>query len=105
MLTLRGRVENIIRMPARVKDGKTLPGYCQVQMFVSEPMQDGQKRLGMQTLSIEDPAPFEEVQGREVRVPVGAYVRNGSLALFMQKGSLPELIKLSEAVSPYQAPL
>jgi len=94
MLTLRGRVENIIRMPERKgRDGKSYPAYCQVQMSVSEAMQDGQRRLGIQTLSIDDPAPFEAVQGQVVRVPVGAYVRNGSLSLFLAKGGLPEVIQ------------
>lgn len=94
MLTLRGNVVNVLRHPERVaRDGKTYPAYAQVQMMVEEPLQDGQKRLGVQTLSIDDPAPFEPFQGREIEVPVGVYVRNGTLSIFLQKGARPSVVR------------
>jgi hypothetical protein len=94
MLTLRGRVVNVLRHQARTgRDGKEYPAYAQVQMMVEEPLQDGQKRLGVQTLSIDEPGPFEPLQGLEIQVPIGAYVRNGVLALFLQKGAVPEVIQ------------
>lgn len=93
MLTLQGRVENVLRHPAKTgRDGKSYPAYNQVQILVAEPLQDGQKRLGVQTLSVDDPHLFEAVQGREIRVAVGAYVRNGTLSFFLQRGAVPEVL-------------
>ena len=93
MLTLRGKVVNVLRHAERTaRDGKTYPAYAQVQVMVEEPLQDGQKRLGVQTLSVDSPEAFDGLQGRDIEVPVGVYVRNGTLSIFLQKGAHPSLL-------------
>lgn len=91
MLVLQGTVVNVLRHAQRTgRDGKTYEAYDQVQIMVEEPLQDGQKRVGVQTLITDKPEAFERLTGRPVTVPVGVYVRNGSPAFFMQKGASPE---------------
>lgn len=93
MLTLQGTVVNVLRHAQRTgRDGKTYEAYNQVQIMVEEPLQDGQKRVGVQTLITETPEAFERLTNRPVAVPVSVYIRNGSPAFFMQKGASPEAL-------------
>ena len=92
MLTLRGQLANVLHVPERTdREGKTYPPYCQVQMMVEQRLQDGQRRLGLQTFKVDDPDLFTPLQGREIDVPVGAFVAKGNLVLFMERGARPRL--------------
>lgn len=90
-LLMRGTVINTIDNPATVdrKTGEKRDAYRQVQLMVCEPLRDGQSRFDVKTLSVDATAPFDALKGSEALVEVGAYVRNGSLAFYAKKGSLP----------------
>lgn len=90
MLKLHGQVVNVLRHPEREFDGKKRSAYAQVQLMVTEALQDGQERLGVQTLTTAHPDAFEALRGSEIAVPVGAYVRNGAIAYFMGPQAHPE---------------
>ena len=88
MLSLTGTVANVVVMPARTdkKTGEAREAFAQVQLMCRETMQDGQERLFLHTLSTDTPERFKPHQGRSVRVPVGVYVKAGSIAFYMTKG-------------------
>lgn len=90
-LLLRGRVENVLRFSERTdrKTGELRDAYQQVQFMVTEPLRDGQSRLDIKTLSVDDVGPFEALKGSECLVEVGCYVKAGGVAFFAKKGSKP----------------
>lgn len=90
MLKLHGQVVNVLRHPEREYKGEKRSSYAQVQLMVREALQDGQERIGVQTLTTQRPEAFEALQGAEIAVPVGAYVRNGAIAYFMGPDTRPE---------------
>jgi hypothetical protein len=90
MLKLHGQVINVLRHPEREFKGEKRASYAQVQLMVRETLQDGQERIGVQTLTTEAPEAFEALSGAEIAVPVGAYVRNGAIAYFMERTARPE---------------
>lgn len=90
MLRLQGTVANVLRHPEREYKGEKRAAYAQVQLMVREPLQDGQERLGVQTLSTDAPDAFEALSGQEITVPVGAYVRSGAVAYFMARDARPQ---------------
>jgi hypothetical protein len=92
MLKLQGQVVNVLRHAEREFKGEKRASYAQVQLMVREPLQDGQERIGVQTLTTEAPDAFEALRGAEIAVPVGAYVRNGAVAYFMERDARPQPI-------------
>lgn len=94
MLTLAGQVMNVLETPKGVnkKTGEEYGGYHQVQLLCREELQNGETRMQLQTLSTDHPEAFKPLQGKVVRVPVGAFARGGTLHFFIPKGSKPETI-------------
>lgn len=93
MLTLQGKVLAVIRHEQRTaRDGKTYEAYSQVQLQVEEVLENGQSRYGIQTMTVANPDAFERYAGKEVQVPVRAYVRAGAVAYTMPPTSEPMAI-------------
>lgn len=65
MLTLNGTVANIYEAPKGVKNGE--------------------KRIELVDLSVDDVTPYREAIGKPVRVPVGVYVASGKPAFYALK--------------------
>lgn len=87
MLTLNGQVTNVFTKPES-KDSKTgeiRPATENVQILAQNITTTGEKRLEMVTLKVPDGEAYRKLLGKHVRVPVGAFVANGSILYYALK--------------------
>lgn len=95
MLLLEGTVQNLFHQPGSTdrKTGEVIPSRHRVQLIGASALQNGQQRLELVTLTVEDPGPWEPLVGAQVRVPVGVFAAGGGgLQYFLRKGSRPEAL-------------
>ena len=86
MLTLNGTVQNVYTQPES-KDretGEVRPASLRAQILCENTMESGEKRLEMVTLKVHTEA-FRKLVGQQVRVPVGAFIANGSILYYALK--------------------
>lgn len=83
MLTLNGTVQNCYEQPETKnrETGEIRPAALKAQILCENTTQNGQKKLEMVTLSVHTDA-FRKLVGQKVRVPVGAFVANGSIMFY-----------------------
>ena len=87
MLTLNGQVTNVFTKPES-KDSKTgeiRPATENVQILAQNITATGEKRLEMVTLKVSEGEAYRKLLGKHVRVPVGAFVANGSILYYALK--------------------
>jgi len=91
MLTLNGNVLNVFDQPASTDKatGEVRPAKCRVQIMAENELQNGEKRLELVNLTIQDPDLYRSLEGRSVSVPVGAFVASGSVLFYALKGQKP----------------
>lgn len=84
MLTLNGIVLNVFDTPASTdkKTGEIRPASTRVQIQAENTLENGQKRFDMVTLKVQDGEAYKKLTGQHVRVPVGAFVANGSILYY-----------------------
>ena len=89
MLTLNGEVLNVYETPKGVNrdTGESYGGKSRVQILATAQLRNGEARREMVDLTVDDPAPFKKLQGRSVRVPVGAFVAGNTVRYFHVKAS------------------
>jgi hypothetical protein len=92
MLTLNGRVANVYasaqstdRVTGEVRESKP-----RVQIMAENTLQNGQKRLELVNLTVDDPEPYRKLQNRAVRVPVGVFATSSGVQFYALKGGKPE---------------
>lgn len=93
MLTLNGQVTNVFTKPES-KDSKTgeiRPATENVQILAQNITTTGEKRLEMVTLKVPDGEAYRKLLGKHVRVPVGAFVANGSILYYALKSEAQPL--------------
>lgn len=95
MLTLCGEVVRLFESPVGVdkKTGESYGGGHRVQLLAEVPLKNGESKLDLVTLSTDRPDSFKALQGRWVRVPVGAYPMKEGVGFFCLRGIDPELLK------------
>lgn len=91
MLTLNGTILNVFDTPASTdkKTGEIRPASTRIQIQAENTLENGQKRFDMVTLKIADGEAYKKLTGKPVRVPVGAFVANGSIMYYALKGTAP----------------
>lgn len=95
MLTLNGTVANIYEAPKGVnKDtGEAYGGQHRIQVMCENTLRNGEKRIELVDLNVEDVRPYRETLGQPVRVPVGVYVATGGRpAFYVLKGEQAPLV-------------
>ena len=94
MFTLCGQVANVYVQPGGVskKTGEEYDPRDKVQILGQLPMPDGGKRLELITLNVDDARPFQSVQGKKIRVPVGCFASKLSIVYFIPHGAIPTLV-------------
>lgn len=93
MLTLNGIVHNVFRTDASTdrKTGEIRPAADRVQIMAENVLQNGEVRVELVTLKVEQGDAYRKLIGRPVRVPVGAFVSGSAIQYFALKGqALPE---------------
>lgn len=87
MLTLNGLVQNVFNK-AETKDketGEIRPATENVQILAENVLPSGEKRFEMVTLKIQSGEVYRKLVGKQVRVPVGVFIANGSLLFYALK--------------------
>jgi hypothetical protein len=87
MLTLNGLVQNVFSKPES-KDrqtGEVRPATENVQILAENILESGEKRLEMVTLKVLSGEVYRKLMGKHVRIPVGAFIANGSLLFYALK--------------------
>lgn len=94
MLTLNGQVLNVFDQASSIdkQTGEIRPAKSRVQIMAETELQNGQKRNELVNLTVEDPDLYRSLQGRSVRVPVGAFVSGGAMLFYALKGQKPEAL-------------
>ena len=93
MLTLNGVVQNVFTKPES-KDkttGEIRPATENAQILAENILESGEKRLEMVTLKVHAGAAYRNLIGQAVRVPVGAFVANGTIMYYSLKAEAQPL--------------
>lgn len=88
MLTLNGTVHNVFRTEASTdrKTGEIRPASERVQIMAENILQNGEIRVELVTLKVEQGDAYRKLVGRQVRVPVGAFVSGSAIQFYALKG-------------------
>ena len=95
MFTVTGQVINTYEQPGQVdkSTGEVGRKTPKVQILGDMPVQGGDIRRELITLSIEDEKAYQSLVGKSIRVALGFFAPNkGSIVMFIPKGSKPEVI-------------
>lgn len=85
-LKMQGTVLNVLETPKGVnRDGEEYGGYHQVQLLCDEPLKNGEIRKQMFTFRCDEPETFKGRLGKPVSVPVGVFVKAGSMHFYMAR--------------------
>lgn len=90
---------NVLETPEKKdeKTGEVKPARYQIQLMAEQATPDGQKRMELFTLSVQNLEPFKKLVGRIIRVPVGAFVNGKSIQYYIPKGE--SMAKLADGVA------
>lgn len=94
MFTLCGQVANVYVQPGGTskKTGEAFDPRDKVQILGHLPVSTGGHKLELVTLNVEDAKPYQVVQGKTIRVPVGTYVVGKSVVYFIPQGARLALV-------------
>ena len=87
MLTLNGILQNVFEKPEgkNRETGEIIPASTQAQILAENVLEGGEKRLEMVTLKVHAGDAFRKLEGQYVRVPVGAFAREGKIQYYALK--------------------
>lgn len=93
MLTLNGQVMNVFNTPES-KDGKSgeiRPAADRVQIHAENTLENGEKRFELVTLKVINGDSYRKIVGKQVRIPVGAFVSGKAIVYYALKEQ-PQLV-------------
>lgn len=101
MLTLNGQIINVFDTPESTdrKTGEIRAAKFRIQIMAENELQNGQKRLDLVNLSVDQPEVYKPLRGQNVRVPVGVFVSGSSVQFYALKGALPERVAVPSSSS------
>lgn len=86
MLTLHGTLINVYESPKGVtKEGKDYGGQNRIQVMAENVLQNGEKKVELVDLTVDDVTNYKSQISKPVRVPVGVYVSAGKLSYYVLK--------------------
>jgi hypothetical protein len=87
MLTLNGIIQNVFTKPDYTdkESGEVRKGAPYAQILCENQLETGEKRLDMVTLKVRDFDEYKALEGRRVRIPVGALVNGHSIQYYSLK--------------------
>jgi len=95
MFTVTGQVLKTYFQNGRIdkETGELTKGSYKVQLMGEMPVEGGDSRFDMITLTTEDYKAYEDLKGKRVRVPLGFFApQKGNIVYFIPKGSKPEIV-------------
>lgn len=82
MFVLEGKLINIFETPkGKTKDGEEYGGEDRIQVMHETMLRNGDKRVDLVDLAVDDVAPYREKLNGLVRVPVAISVWQGKLSV------------------------
>jgi hypothetical protein len=95
MLLLNGQIINVFDTPETTdkKSGVIREAKFRIQIMAENELQNGQKRVDLVNLTVDDPKLYKSLQGQNVRVPVGVFVSGNTAQFYALKGCKPEVQK------------
>lgn len=99
MLLLNGQIINVFDTPETTdkKSGEIRESKFRIQIMAENELQNGQKRVDLVNLTVDDPKLYKSLQGQNVRVPVGVFVSGSTAQFYALKGCKPEVQKQAAA--------
>lgn len=98
MFQVSGQVVNVYDAPARPdkETGEIGEEKSKVQIVGYLPLENGQQRYDIITLTVQDKLEWQGLQGRRVVVSLGFFApARGSIVYFIPKGCHPRLLDVS----------
>ena len=94
MLTLSGRVAHVFLNPQSVdrKTGEIRDAKYKVQLLCDVPLQNGETRMDLQTVTTDQEGVFQAAMGKLVCLPVGVFSTGKSVLFYALKGCSPEIL-------------
>src|SRR5664280_410215 len=95
MFTVTGQVLKTFIQPGRVDKETSVVGESsvKVQIMGEMPVQGGESRLDLITLTVENQKTYDELKGKHIRVALGFFApQKGNIVYFIPKGATPELV-------------
>jgi len=95
MFTVMGKVVNVFDQPGQTnkETGEIAPTTPRLQMMGQMPVQNGETRLEMITVKVEDKKTYAQLINKNIRLAVGAFAPSkGQIIYFVPKGAKPELV-------------
>ena len=95
MFTVTGLVMKTFVQEGRTdrETGEVGKDAVKVQIMGEMPVQGGDSRLDLITLTVEDQKSYEALKGKRVRVPLGFFSpAKGNIVYYIPKGSSPEVV-------------
>jgi len=93
MFTVSGTVINVFDQQGKVDQetgviGETTP---RLQLLGNMPMPNGELRMDMITVKVENRKVYETLKGKEIRIPIGVFSPSkGQIVYYVPKGSKPQ---------------
>lgn len=95
MFTVTGRVLKTFIQPGQVdkETGEIGKSSIKVQIMGEMPVQGGESRLDLITLTVEDQKTYDDLKNKNVRLSLGFFApQKGNIVYFIPKGATPELV-------------
>lgn len=88
MFTLHAQVVHVFEAPKGIskKTGEEYGGQDKVQVMGNIPLDNGQHRMELVTLTTDQGAAFQKLVGRSVTLPVAFYVSGRAVGYYIPKG-------------------
>lgn len=92
MLSLTGQVINVFQVPEGTnKEGEKYGGQDRVQIMAENVLRNGETRVDLIDLTVENAKAYTDLKGKRVCVPVGAFCSKNAVQFYIPKGSVPSL--------------
>lgn len=86
MLTLTGKLINVYSSPGgkNRETGEAYEGASRIQLMVENRLRNGEIRMNMVDLNLNDVTAYRDKIGKDVQIPVGVFVAGGAVKFFYQ---------------------
>lgn len=95
MFTVTGQVLKTFVQAGQLdkETGETSKPSIKVQIMGEMPVQGGDTKLDLISLTVEDQKIYDALKGKKIRVPLGFFApQKGNIVYFIPKGSQPEIV-------------
>jgi len=84
MITLNGSLLNVYRAPVRKNAEEGEKEKDKIQILGDIPLQNGEIRKDLITISVKDARKYEDLKGTEVSIAVGAFAPQKGAVIFFE---------------------